>query len=308
MPTEADFIITDPEVYGTGSGDAGLLFSSSISASVPVAPYILQGLTVPFNDTSGTDVRATLKQVSAIDFEYEGGNIITATVTDRRQQNGYFFLRTNAVELPAIPDEVGGLRRFLRSTFIFEPYLAEDFTNNDFNPLISNANRNRLNTIRRIVDRNASQVVPQNIEPIRALTAPRAPVPDSNYEVRGFINARYNGSVETDDNIPGNDPALGLRTFEASQHEIDAENSTITEIQLSDRTLASVYFEPYISGALVGGALVSQSLATFPQSGSLLFREQGNRFIRIPSAKIYSTDRNLVYTTNELGGVIEISS
>jgi len=42
-------------------------------------------------------------------------------------------------------------------------------------------------------------------------------------------------------------------------------------------------------------------------SGSLIYREDGNQFIRVVSSKVHATDKGTVYTTDEFGVAIEES-
>ena len=68
--TLQEFITTPPTNYG--AGNVNLLVSSSISGSedIPIPPYTIQGLTVPFNSKNSKNVLSALKEVEAIRFQY----------------------------------------------------------------------------------------------------------------------------------------------------------------------------------------------------------------------------------------------
>ena len=87
--TLQEFIETNPSSYG--ATNANLLYSSSVSGSenTPIAPFELQGLTLPLS-LGGTNLAAALKEVDSIKFGFISGSI-TAVITGRQKKSGYFY-------------------------------------------------------------------------------------------------------------------------------------------------------------------------------------------------------------------------
>jgi hypothetical protein len=296
--TEQEFITTDPTIYGLGN--INLFVSSSISGSelVPIAPYRVLGLTIPFSSKNGLDVFNAIQQVNSFKFDFPDGPISLEVLT-RQKRQGYFFIRTNEVILDEIP-ALGnlGLYRFENSEFVFEPYIGQSFYNSDFNPLINTTNEAKRNNVRRVVDRAANQAQPTNLDAILSGSAEFAQVQNCSYTKTGIVLSRYNGTKETSRGILGNDPALGLVRFKASIHPNDSDITTIKEIQLSDREIVNIYFD-----AKLTGSHPDKFLESFPVSGSFLYIEDETRIVKLPNTKVYSVDKNQVFTLNQFGGV-----
>ena len=85
--TELEFIGTNPTNYG--QGNANLLISSSVSGSelVPIPPFHIQGITVPFKSLDNVDVETALGEINTINFEFTEG-VVNATVTAKRKKGG----------------------------------------------------------------------------------------------------------------------------------------------------------------------------------------------------------------------------
>jgi hypothetical protein len=299
--TEQEFISIKPTDYG--AGNVNLLVSSSVSGSesVPIAPYTVIGMTVPFNSKNGQDVFNALQQVNRFTFQFPDGPIDLEVLT-RQKRQGYFFIRTPLTVLNEIPPLGNfGLFRQTDSEFIFKPYIGQSFNNSDFNPLINTTNEAKRNNVRRVVDRAANQAEPSNLDAILSGSAEFAQVQNCSYTKTGIILSRYEGSVETSRNIGGNEPALGLVEFKASIHPNDSDTTTIKEIQLSDREIISVYFN-----AKLTGSHPNKFLESFPVSGSFLYIEDETRIVKLPNIKVYSVDKNQVYTSNEFGGITTV--
>ena len=329
MPSEIEFQNTSPTTYGTGSGIAGLLFSSSqdrgyvTGSIVPTSssidengdtlyfrdgedfgPYTIIGLTLPNTTKEGVNVFQALRNITGIQFDFQG-TIVQTTITNRVQRSGFVYLRlSDGISVNNIPELNRGRRQENNSTFIFTPYTNQNFTNSVFNPLISNAINNTNSSARQIVDEGTDQAIPVNIDAIRDLGAVVAQIPDSNYTIAGLVQGKYDGSVLTNGGREGDEPSLGLRTFEGSTHLVDATNETIAAIQLSDRTLGDVFFQPELSGSYTDDN--GRVLSTFPQSGSILYTVEGSRVSRVASRKVFSIDEGTILTTDELGGVVSI--
>ena len=131
--TELEFISTNPTSYG--SGNTNLLISSSVSGSedTPIAPFTIQGMTVPFNSKAGTDVVSALKETEVLKFEFQG-TIVESRIIARQKKSGYYYFRLTPVVVNQLPPlNIESDYEFVDSEFIFKPYFETDFFNNDFN-------------------------------------------------------------------------------------------------------------------------------------------------------------------------------
>lgn len=315
--TLQEFIETRPQSFGTGNGN--LLYSSSVSGSedTPVAPFTLQGLTLPFLSQEGIDSSAAYKEVNEIKFSYPTGTV-TAVITGRQKRNQYFYFTFEPVVVNQLPTSIdsGGNTIEEDSEFVFVPYTTLTFNNNDYNPLINNSEGSKRNAKTRKVDRFADAVNPTNIQAIISQSAEFAEIQNCSYTKIGLINSRYNGTKATpagpiteynkqlfvtrvvSNTISGNSPAQSYKGFQGSTHPSDADTTTIKAIAQSDRELKQVYFNSVISGSHP-----NKIFPNFPSSGSYLYTEDGNILVRLVNSKVYSIDKGQVFTTNELGGV-----
>lgn len=300
--TELEFISTNPTSFG--SGNTNLLISSSVSGSedTPIAPFTIQGMTVPFNSKAGTDVVSALKETEVLKFEFQG-TIVESRIIARQKKSGYYYFRLTPVVVNQLPPlNIEDDYEFVDSEFIFKPYFETDFFNNDYNPLANTTNVSKTNAIVQVVDRISSQILPTNLQAILSSSAEPAQIQNCSYTKAGIINARYNGSKETDRGVPGNDPAVGLATFKASLHPTDSDNTTVKNIQLSDREVIDVLFNTQLSGSHP-----NKIFQSFPTSGSFVFFDDNGRLTKVAEQKVYAIDKDQVYTLNEFGGVTVVA-
>lgn len=312
--TELEFINTDPRTYG-GAGNANLLMSSSVTNpgvdNTPVAPFHIQGLTIPFYDSNGLNLRPTLKEVDEIRFSFTEG-VVKAKVLDRQKRNGWFFFRVEDVVVTTLPPVTAtvaigtpaeqDIYTYSDSDFIFIPYTSLDFNNNDYNALLNNASVAKSNAVAQIVDRSSDAANPTNLQAIITFTATPAQVQNCTYTKAGIVNSRYDGTKLTSGSIPGNEPALGLREFQGSTHPEGSSVTTIKNINLADRTVKTLYFNAFVSGSHP-----NKTVQTFPSGSNYIFEEQGNKFVRLVNRKIYSVEKGVVYSTNEFGVVDSVN-
>lgn len=318
--TLQEFIETRPQSYG--AGNANLLYSSSVSGSddTPIAPFVLQGLTIPFTSQEGVNVAAAFKEVEEFKFQYPTGTV-TAKITGRQKRSEYFYFTFEEVTVNSLPTTIGGSGEYLYpdSEFVFIPYTTLTFNNNDYNPLINNSEGSKLNSKARKVDRFADAAVPTNIQAIISQSAAFAEIQNCSYTKIGIINSKYNGTKATiagpiteynkqiltsrvvANAIPGNNPAQSYKEFQGSIHSNDATTSTIKAINQSDRDIAGIFFNSVITGTHP-----NKTFPNFPSSGSFLYEENKNKLVRLVNSKIYSIDKGQVFTTNEFGGVITV--
>ena len=304
MPTIDEFKNLEPSAFSNYGGDRGninLLISGSVSASINIPPYILKGMSVPLKSIEGTAIGNALKEVDKITFDY-AGSTYTTTIINRTNRGSHFFITVQDLELSATASEdSAGNPRELSSELVFTPFLTNNFFNSDDNPKQGNSDALKENSIALVVDRNSSQFTPTNLDAIINLTAQPANIQDCFYTKAGIINARYNGSVTDSGSIEGNDPALALRVFEASIHPSDADITTIKGISLSDRNLVEVRFNT--KRIATGSSFAFQQ---FPSGSNILFTEQGRSIVRLPNVKVYSIQKDEVYTSDENGIITSV--
>lgn len=298
-----EFINLNPSSFSPYRNDGGninLLISSSvvvvnnISQSIP--PFHLKAFTVPFKSSTGQDIYTALNEVEEFKFLY-AGSIHTATIIDRQKKNSHYYIRFEdiIINTTASADDAGIPREEL-SEVVMTPYITENFINNDYNPRLGNSDALKTNSVAKVVDRNTNQLVPSNIDAIISGSAQAANIQDSSYTVAGLVYARYDGTKLNSGSVFGDDPALGLRTFKASLHPVDSDITTIKSIQLSDREVIDVRFN---SKTVKEGSIFK--VQNFPTGSNILFTEDGSRIIRLPNTKVYSVDKDEVYTSDENG-------
>lgn len=146
-----------------------------------------------------------------------------------------------------------------------------------------------------------------------------APIQDSSYSSKAWRNLRYDGVVETNLNIVGNEPALSFQEFEGAIYPNDASGSAVKAILDADREIATIYYANFnkaneLRGKNPGG---TSTLPTFTYGTvqivtsptvkrfTILYEEQDSsgRLIPISSKKVYSVDKGVVYATDEDGKV-----
>lgn len=344
--TELEFRNTNPTSYG--EGNVNLLYSSSISTgsyelpanhygeSGSIAydredpagvnglktyykneaffpPYRVLGLTIPYNSANDVALEQTLAQITKVKLTV-GGTPTTVKVTQIAKNAGYYFIRTQPKDIFSFPTEVdnSGTPYDLTVEFIFDPYLADKFSNSDFNALIGNASDNVQIDIALQVDRSTDQLTPSNLDAIISKTATKAQLQYSNYTLKGWTNARYEGTKINSGSIEGDDPAMAFKSFKASLHPLDADVATIlTAAADGDTNTKALYFNvdrkptDYYQP---GDKFITASSFPVPASsefiGNLVYEQQGSRFVRIVDAKIHASDKGSVFTTNEFGRVV----
>ena len=315
--TLEEFIATPPESYGVDN--VNLLYSSSLSGSenVPVPPYTIIGMTFPF--TNG--VTSALKEVNEFVFNF-GGSTVNTIITGKQTRDSYMYITVDPVSVSNLP--IGrtlstDLPLEEESEFVFTPYVTVNFNNNDYNPLQNNSEGSKLNVVAQVIDRDSSQITPTNISAIISGTAAAAEIQNCSYTKVGLIRGRYNGSKTTASPtatqqaynkqdftakvvataIDGDEPALAFKDFNGSLHAAGADATAIKA--LSEREVIKIFFNSEISGSHP-----NKTYPDFPYDGSILFTEEDKRYIKIVNSKVYSVDRDKVFTTTEFGIVSSI--
>ena len=328
--TEQEFLNINP-AQKYGNGVAGLLYSSSVvdpgSDDTPIAPFVIQGLTLPNTSKSGVDVTAALKQVNSFIFDSSGSRVETKVLA-RQVRSGYTFFRLQPRKLAELPTgslftDVNANPSFPNSEFVFNPYLGSDFKNSDYNPLMNNSETSRLNSFKSVVDRDDSQFQPSNLAAIVAGTAGRAELQHSNYTDSGLKNARYDGTEENSGSVFYDDPAITVRNTKGSIHPLGALNTriaagTVTTTGSIDRDPLPIYFRvdrtptdlipqgiEYISGSNLVPILKGTYGTAASIVGSILYEEIEDRLVRIPNKKVFIEETGAIMTTNGDGIVTD---
>jgi hypothetical protein len=318
--TREEFIDTDPLKYGNGR--VNLLISSSVVDPVndltPIPPYTLQGISLPDKSKNGVNIAAALREVDRLRFEFTEGQI-DVDIIGRRKRAGYFYYLIEPVTVNTYPTDVGPSQEPVvnDSEFAFVPYVEGAFKNSDYNPIINNSEGSKLNSTVQVVDRFSGQGNPTNLTAILNTQAEPAEIQDCAYTKIGIINSRYNGSKQTNaktlteynkqrytdfvlsSGLPGNEPALGFRSFEGSLHSTDAPDATIRDV--AERTTLTVYFNTTLTQS--GSSYVYPN---FPESGNILYEADGNKMKRIVNQRVYSTANDVIYSVSEAGFVTRI--
>jgi len=292
-----DFIKINPAA--SGPGHMNVMYSGS------VAPYDIVAITIPLESKNGIDLRTTMREAEELIFNVNG-TLLTINVTDIVLQGSYYSIVFPIQEVANLPDDIYNgyvgetLPGTVDSEVIINPYARVSFRNNDYNPLISNANELRASQHIQQVDRLADKVIPTNYEAIVSSSATPAKVQDSNYSLTGWVNARYKGTKLTSGSVEGNNPALALVSFDGSLHASGSNYDTVKAIQLSDRDVYNVYFNtPQHKDAKF-------PLVTYASENKILYQAIGNKFVRIVGQAVYGIDNGKMYTTDKLGKVIQV--
>lgn len=317
--TLEEFIETNPSSYGTGN--MNLLYSSSVSGSnnVPIAPFHLQGLSIPFNSKNSVNVTAALKEVQTFRFDYPTGQL-TATITGRQQRTNYYYFTFTEIVTNTLPGTLSfsGDPIIEETPSVFVPYVTLNFNNSPYNPLGNNSEGSKTNPYIQKVDRLTSQFNPTNLDSIISGSGTSAELQQCAYTKTGIINGKYHGSKNAGitqvisreynkqnltatvvaNQVSSDRPAVGLLTFEGSLHASDADTATIKDILNADRTKVEILFESVLTGSHP-----NKFYPNFPKVGNTAFGLEGNRTFKLTNNKIYSIDTDEVLTTNNLGVV-----
>ena len=148
MPNITQFANTAP-----ASGEIRVFFRNEIDNSKTV-----RALTISNTSANAVDVVPTLKQLQSARLLVTGsGGHRTFTALSVVKKGGYFFV--DNVDLP-----FASISASINSEVSFSPFLTTDFSNNDYNPLISNATDIRKSTDKSDLDKSAGNVTPKNFE------------------------------------------------------------------------------------------------------------------------------------------------
>lgn len=265
--TEAEFIqIHNSQV--TGNINFPLQINVNIEDSLPNSGWnpitsttgYITGVTVTTNakyvdDEYDVSIREVLQQVERIRFFFNNIectlNILTRSFfanndpilinnTSSPEGASYFYFKVEPFELPsntltypALQDDV---------VIDFSPFLTDiQFAFNNYNVLINNATQIRLSEVIVECDRNETQAIPDNFNPIYSGSALNANVQDSYYSSISWKNSRYDGAKSTPLNYAGVTPSLSGRAFTGEIFPSDAFNDTVCLTPTDSRVLEELF-------------------------------------------------------------------
>lgn len=297
-------------------------------------PYSVIGVTISYNSLNSVKLEDTIKQIKFLTFSI-GSDRIKVKVLAISKLTGYYYLQVEPTVFTSMPGSTdsSGVPIDFNVEVNFIDYLSGNFTNSEFDVLLGNALRLKTSKGAIQVDRNTDAASPSNLSAIITETASPAEVQYSNYTTSGWTNARYEGSLNTP--IQERDlPAQSYVMFEGAIHPVDANTVTLQALGAGDPDKSKLYFNvesrptdfipsgsnllidstfPIVKGTPIakGTAFeadlievdtsVIYSGTTALYAGSVIYREEGNKLVRVVSSKIHAIDKGSVYTTDEFG-------
>lgn len=323
-------------------GTINLLFSESINRDGLTSPrgqVTVTAATVPFNSANGIDIEGSLQQLNQLtvllEDEPSGISEVIFNIRNKSRKSGYYFLQFSTVfandadgnpvsqsfisesntfnsfdgdNFDEGPIHYGSFSSLPDPTFneevYMEPFLEGTFGNSDYEALFSNAIVNEQSNFIFKVDRNESQINPTNLEAIVNRSAIKADLQDSNYTTSGLSNARYFGSKINSGSLEGDNPGLSFTRFDASLHELDADNATIASINAQERTINQFFFNLDLDLRTPNSAS-----AKLPQVNTFVyeFDNDSRRYVRVVDSKLFILDNNSVAVTDAKGKVTSIT-
>lgn len=243
------------DLQGTNQGNI-TSFTATIAANI-------DGITSPITDI--------LLQIESALLEIEGQNLVL-NVLSRSVHDGsgntfvYFLVDPVTILIPGTNPE--GL-----TSVSFTPVLNNlKFDNNDYNPLISNAIKNRASLIQMSSARNETTINPQNLESLISTSASKAEIVDSLYYDTGWINARYDGSKTSANDFGGIEPGILGRSFQGEVNTTSTSNLLICSQSTGQRIIEDLLhtgpsdlpdFIESNSTIVVGTGAIDSSQTTF---------------------------------------------
>lgn len=249
----------------------------------------IKAIVVSRTSSNGQDISLSLSELKEIKIPVTTGVVRKLIVEAGSKKSTYYYFNTTDINVNTISDSTN-------SAVIINPYLPEQFRNNQYNALISNASVSRTSKFKFQVDRLEGNTViadsgiapvrPTNYNAIISGSADLADVVNSNYTHTGHTNARYGGTETTSEDFSGIDPAIAGKPFEAASYLTGSDNNFICSQSLSDRDLNTFLFT---------------GISDTPVSGSRIFQIEENRVIPLTNRKIWVKDNRNVLTVDNTG-------
>lgn len=196
--------------------------------------YDIIGVNVSRSTCGIVNVRQALNSVKKVTLTI-GGSYHIVDVTGIKIYPQHHGLTIDPIRVNSITNTGCTL------TFLTPSQNEVDFQNSDYDVLIGNATKTRTAEGGVFdVDRNRSQIEPQNLESILSGKATPAEVQEYNYSSVGFINARYNGTKTTEIDYGGLSPLMSLRLFEGSVYDDKISDGYICSQSFSERKIVEL--------------------------------------------------------------------
>ena len=213
-------------------------------------PLRILGLTIPIIDLNGTDQENQLLQCIEVVLTVEDQTfrLLVENPQLLTGGNGTRFMFFEAVEQIQITAPISDLP-YVDTPVIFLPgVFSIPFTNSDSDVLMNNVGISRKSYYIQESDRykynNAEPLAPLNIDQLRTNTAIKASVQDSNYEISGWKEARYEGVFSNRYNYSGLEGVIDGAVVEARTFPTDISLNLLRQ-QLS----SSIFeFTPFFLG------------------------------------------------------------
>ena len=193
--------------------------SNIVGASL--VDYVIKAVSIPFESDNAIDVEGALNQLNELTiFQSSSGQLTQGPSRldfkdlNLTRKTGYYFIQFGRLEAqdhnglllsastytegdPFFNNLITGSNNIVDKTVFLEPFVEGRI---DLSEYENNAIDTKTSTFRFVVDRDRSQLQPNNLEQITASLenatsrSLEASVQESNYYSTGWINGRYNGS------------------------------------------------------------------------------------------------------------------
>lgn len=243
--TQDDFLIVAARSGSTNPTDPRINIWYTVEA-----PYMIQGISVPILDANGNSTTQYLQQITEITLPVAGDGNKTLIIREKSFQKGevldfYFFKVEELPILNKIPDTVTA------ASVIFSPgFIGLEFVGSDYNVLAGSIEDQRQSSYifqsDRYTIRNTGtgvSLAPLNFDALKAGTALKAKVQDSNYDDTGWTKARYEGTTTDRLDYGEVDPAIQGNVFKG---EYFPSSRTDLEIETYWASTAELPFKDYL--------------------------------------------------------------
>ena len=267
-------------------GTINVLMSSSRLDSANMVDYVIKAMTIPHQSDNSIDVEGALSQLNDVTIFQSGSNQLFQAPNklefadlNLTRKAGYVFIQfdglvgTNAKGLemsastyseghPYFNHLITGSDQLSAKVTYLEPFVEGRVDLSEYHANENNATKSEDSWFHFKVDRDRSQLQPNNLEQItsslenatsRSLAAE---VQESNYSTLGWIRGRYDGSklfavgssysqvgdTTISSSFFEDTPSMNFISFEGSRHDSFADDATIKAIDPNERQLETFYF------------------------------------------------------------------
>lgn len=256
----------------------------------PDCEYEISAMNISTTSCGRDNIQSLLRTVETIQINFSG-SLYVVDIDTREDLSTYFHMTfTDPVCV-----EVSSLEADLECDTGIKAgnTVTVDFINGDYNATINNANTIRKNSFIFDVDRSvgstltSGSVAPRNIEGILSGTAPKAPIQDSNYTIRGLVLGRYEGSKTTQSDF-GTLPVLEGSVTNGALYPTSSGDLNICSQSLSDRNIQEIFYTGNFE---------------YPESGSTVYTLEGNKAVLVRNKKLWIQDVEKIATIDPTGTI-----